>query len=351
MHRTIHQIAILLASMSIATTSCTEKIKFEDITIPIAVNSESSVAPSDFIVTDSQAKVMSGPNGVLFMQKNAENRIEPCKIRADGTVEFAGPTGFSKTEIPSEAGTVNPGFILRVNNPGNEMTLEATLEVGDAEDTITNITIPAGCESLVFFGNGSDLPAPEWADQCVILPEKLKFKANDGFFLKQARLTPSVPKTKATGNDKDNENLTYYIETAYCSPMAYSKGERIHIERSFDDLDIDLSKYTDNIKGKKFSVDVEFTNTMPFDITGKIISSQGMYARLSADSGAIRAGTPENPSRCMYSFEVSKENSDLSTLRQATISADLTAMEGAVLREGMTLTVNIKTVTVTVVEF
>lgn len=339
---------LLLATVALAAlTSCIDKRydtdKMDGMDVTVAVDKSTEVDSGQILSFDNGAVVQSDTDGTLYVEKYSETVLETAGLPKPGNpVKFDQEVTISKEEIPENSNGSNPGAILRITNSGKPVTVKSKITCSGMTESLPDFTLDGNGEFIVFFGNGSDLPAPDWADIKMTLPDNLRFKLGEGFTIHDIEIHSAE---KSTVRTLSEDTYTYTVETAYCSPLAYTEGQSLYVEKSLSDLSVNLDEYIKDLPGNRFSVKVSVKSTIPFNITGKIISNDGITGVLD---NVIKAGTEDNPVTTEAVFSVTVENRSVSLIRNATICATLTAPGDAVLKDSQTLEMDIKEITINI---
>lgn len=336
----IYRILAILA-ITIFFCSCVHKeyAQKPSMSTEIKVDKQTDMPATDIFDFGEKTTISEGGDGVMLLSVKAEP-AKADKLKDNvlpGTIEF--------TDVPEEitnaASATNYGLELTITNPDNSRKFAATVTIAGKEYNINPVDIPHGTTKILYV---KDKVNPIIKDKATVqeLPEDIckaieengpeGLKINNMWF---------IPENTASIAAMSEDEAVYCVEAEYCTPMTYSKGAVIHIDKDLTKLGFNIAEY--DIKADTYKINATVVNTLPFEINIKATSSNGLSGSLDTP---IKAGSEDNPVTTEAVMTVTS-NGVVTSIDDLKVSADLTAAEdGASIKATQTLKVNVESIKV-----
>ncbi len=282
------------------------------------VNKTVTVDPSTKIVEGSKYDTVASVGDRLALKSEGE---------VSGGIITIHPS--DSPYVPSKVS--DPALEINlVNTSSGELVVDgAKISIGDNSADIPKVAIPAkGTLKLILTDDsnaGSNFPG------ATIEPIPTKIATDFEHKLDKDLVIEGLEgkTTKAAGLE---------ISAFLYTPLVYSAGEKIVINRSFSDLGIDVTEF--GITANSYQVSAEVTSTFPFDIDFAASVNKDASVSLKNPVAGGNIGAPKT-SDVLATVDCS---TDIYTLNSATLTLELTALSGARIRKGQELVINYKTV-------
>ena len=299
---------ILLAAAGVfAMSSCAKIVNavVQTVTKGMEISIEQTASPiskaifgdkSNTVVTDSDNNYIVPASGNLSTEVSSSQE----------NISVPGEVVFSKDELPEIMKSDDANFpvpcCLEIENPGNSTyNFEADVKNGEQTIHVGPIPVKPGVNEI----NISD----DKKVATLVADKNTKEVTVSGITLKMATSKSVTPAAA--------ENIT--ISVAGYVPMKFLPGYEFTYTLDLDDINFpNLKKYLTSagVDAEAFSIDCQFTNSLPFDISASAECTLPDAKKGSASiSPAVAAGTAEKPVKtsCTIQAKLDGEMTDIQT--------------------------------------
>lgn len=340
----------ILLVFALAATACVNKDydldNTQDPQVTVPVDKTSTVQSGDLFGTKNAKGVTSDAQGEMRYEEKAEQTISASIAPVAGQpTPVTGTLKMDTKQAPEVLGAksesdlvlADAGVIITVNNPAPDPVLvNAKLSVdGGVKKDLPEVLIPGGKATKILFsksGSGEGFPP---VDKVVAVPDgkNAVFSKVPKEKMEVSELTITKSGTKAV----DTENYTYTVDAEYCCPFTFAKGAKIHLDKSFSALGVDVS----DLEGaSEYELNFNVSSNIPFIINLKATSKDGLNAVLDTP---LQAGKLLKPVTTAVKMHVTSSAKLAKELNDAVLSVDLEAAEdGASLNTSQKLVVDYK---------
>jgi len=330
-----------LAFLASAVTSCDDNGKINIPPVDVQIDATSDIHAEDLLGLKSQAVGYDSQSDFYYVENPASTSLQANVSLTTAPSAIPGSLEIDNSVLPDVAhlkdGSLEQSaIVLTVDNPSDEVvTIVGKASADDVVFTLPDVTLGAKSNHDVCFVsvNSSSLIVPGYTDPdyYVSLPEPGKAIDKGPAKIVVSDLGVSSVSSKAIA--PAGGSYEFKVDAKYIAPLAYKAGSKIHLDRTFKDLNIALDRV--NYPCSEYDIYMEVENTLPFDIIFTVSSSEGISGSLK---NPIKAGSTKNPVTTSVVFNIKDSSGKaVSNINSADLGIDLTAAEGATLQKGQAI--------------
>lgn len=317
--------------------------------VDMKIDRESEVSSVKLANLDGNSHVKTATDGELFIEKQAKEPVKATTSLGSGKTSISGKLTIEGNDLPDAAkphdgSLLNSAVIVTVDNPAPDpVDFESTVVVdGKTGGVSSGMIVPDGdVKSFgILMGNKDEIKQDVDYDDPVLLPESLKEPLGDGIDRIDVTDLAVTPK-KGSAAPAAAGSYEFNVKAKYYAQLSYAPGSKLHFDKTFEDLDI---KVDIDESFKEYDIYFNVESSVPFDIKFSASSPDGLTG---TSDNVIKAGTPAKPVTSKVVLHVvDNSGKKVNAISTATLSLDLTAVEGAKFAEGQSLKIDTDKLTI-----
>ena len=354
--RIMKKINVLLAGFAVMSlVSCNGLLGDLGVRAPgvdLKVDRQSEVSSVRLVDLDGNSHVKTATDGELFIEKQAKEPVKSTCTLGSGQTAIPGKLTIDGSDLPDAAkphdgSLLTSAVIITVDNPASEtVDFGSTVTVDDKTESVGGLTVPENSVKSfgLIKGDKDEVKERSHYDDPVLLSEGLGGAISDG--IDEILITGlSVTPEKGTVTPSAANTYEFQVKAKYYASLSYSPGSKIHVDKTFNDLDILID--IDEVF-KEYDIYFKVESTIPFDIKFSASSPDGL---VGTSDDIIKAGNPGKPvSSNVVLHVIDNSGKKVDAISTATLSLDLTAVEGAKFTTGQTLKIDTDKLTIVKVQ-
>lgn len=318
--------------------------------VDMKISHESEVSSQKLANLDGISYVKVASQGDLFVEKVSTEPAKATCSTTTGTVNFTGSriaidgADLPDATKPLEGAILSSAIIVTVENPTPEpVGFESTVVIDGKPGTVTGMGVADNSikDFGLCVGDANEIKERTNYEDPVLLSDELADPLSDGIdevvledmavtFKKGSKVAPA-----AGGSYQFNVKAKYYAS------LSYLPGTKLQFVKTFNDLgvQIDIDKVF-----KEYDIYFSVESTIPFDIKFSATSPDGL---VGTSDDVIKAGAPGAPVKsAVVMHVVDNSGNKINAISTATVTLDLTAVEGAKFSQGQSLKIDTSKLTI-----
>ena len=296
--------------------------------VDVKVDKTAEINTPKFLGIDGP-NVKKASDGTVYVEATGNRTVE-TSVSGTGAIKMDKPIDITTSAIPGitdpEVGELeNPGVAVFVENGASQpVAVTATVNVDGKSCSLPEASVDASKSGkLGYFSVIDGVPDSADYEDIMLLDGGVSSAAAKGPETVEFSDITVIPgkKTKSPAPAAVSAGKVA-VSGLLILPLRYKKGSKLHIDKSFKDLNLDVSSFGEAKSG--VDVTLEITNKLPFEIT--LTAKSGSQVKGTLDK-AVEAASAGKPAKTSVVMHVDNLGGSVSKLNELDLSVDLVAAQ------------------------